>query len=108
MAIHLIFPNPLYIFLSRLPRRIEVQKGTFRCPHCESMQPCKGYKVMKNKNLEGEFVECHTCQGKQKGEDFKYNPATQVFDPVLWDCPYCKALNPNNTFRCRTCHKSLV
>ncbi len=108
MPIHLIFANPLYVLFFRLPRRIEEQGGAFLCPHCESMQPCTGYKVMRNKNLEGEFVECLTCRGKQKGEDFKYNSTTQVFDPVMWDCPYCKALNPNNTFRCRTCYKSLV
>ena len=99
--------NLLFLW-SRRSRRTEVKKGTFLCPHCESRQPCTAFTQMRSKNYEGEFVECDTCQGKQRGEDYRFDTATSNFEPVMWECHYCKAMNPNNTFRCRSCHKSLV
>lgn len=93
---------------SRRTRRIDLRRGTFRCPHCESQQSCVGFTQMRGREYEGDFVECDRCQGKQRGEDFRFSAETRIFEPVLWECPYCRASNPNNTFRCRSCYKSLV
>ncbi|MEP6672127.1 MAG: hypothetical protein ABJF10_23390 [Chthoniobacter sp.] len=94
--------------LTRKKRRTDVIQGRFSCPHCESEQPCTRFVQLGGNQHEGDFVVCATCGGRQRGEDYRYNAATGIFDPVLWDCPYCKALNPNNTYWCRSCHKSLV
>jgi hypothetical protein len=96
------------LILARWKRKVDVVQGHFSCPHCESMQPCTRFVQLRGRDYEGEFVVCSTCGGQQKGQDFRFNPSTGIFDPVMWDCPFCKALNPNNTYWCRTCHKSLV
>ena len=100
--------NFLFLF-SRRSRKTDAIKGTFSCPHCNCSQPCKRYDQVRGQaQFEASFVQCDTCSGKQKGENYQFNPTTSVFEPVLWECFYCKAKNPNDTFRCRQCHKSLV
>jgi hypothetical protein len=102
--------NFLFLLLrSSCSRKADVKKGTFLCPHCNSSQPCKRYDQVRGQaEFEASFVQCDTCTGKQKADNFHFNPETSVFDPVLWECFYYQAKNPNDTFRCRQCHKSLV
>lgn len=63
---------------------------------------------MRGNNYQGEFVECDKCKAKQRAENYRFEIATSRFEPVMWECHYCKAMNPNDVFRCRTCFKSLV
>ncbi len=102
-----MFWSFLFLF-SRRTKRVDVREGAFVCPHCESQQSCVGYTQMRGRQHEGEFVQCLKCEGKWRGGDYRYEAATKVFEPVLWECPSCKAQNPNDVFRCRRCYKSLV
>jgi hypothetical protein len=63
---------------------------------------------MRLNTPEGGFVECLTCGGRERGEDYRYNTESSEFAPVTWECGSCKATNPNSTFKCLRCHKSLI
>jgi hypothetical protein len=105
--------------LSRGETTRPFRKGEWSCPNCKSLKPAVHYQHMQEWRLWGliglggdqlikEYTACEGCGAYEPVENFAYNPATKTFDPVQWDCPWCKHLNPNTTFRCKQCDRSLV
>src|SRR5690349_10703988 len=92
--------------------------GKWSCPNCKSQQTAVHYQILEGWRIWGiglgpnrvlkEYITCEGCNSSASAEDFTYNTATKSFDSVQWDCPWCKNLNPNTTYRCRKCGKSLV
>src|SRR5215207_11304863 len=92
--------------------------GKWVCPNCKSEQTAVHYQILEEWSLWGfglggdhlikEYITCEGCQSWETPENYTYNAATKTFDPVQWDCPWCKNLNPNTTYRCRKCERSLI
>jgi len=108
---------PLLFLRTSLKRALE--KGEFTCPKCNARRTSAHCQIVKGVRFLGfigtgggevleDFIECSGCGWREPSQNYAFNPETKTFDPVQWDCPWCKHLNPNTTFRCLKCRKSLV
>ena len=102
---------------SRGPKRKQIRTAQFSCPSCREMQSCAHFLWVNvssfcgfsgSEEYIGEVIECGSCHQDFRADDFSYNATTLTFDPVMWDCPFCKHLNPNNTYVCFVCQRSLI
>jgi hypothetical protein len=108
-------------FFIRWGRRTTEQKvnaGSFRCPRCETQQSCKHIRCVKQSHLywiplgngenQGEWLVCDTCKSRYPAEQYIFDRDTKTFKTQTWDCGYCGHINPNTTYRCRSCDRSLI
>ena len=88
--------------------------GDFKCPVCFSQTSYVRKRfdqyftlffipLFKLGTL-GEHTECLSCHSiiQDKSQHVIEEPEK------MWECPNCKAQNPNTTYTCQNCHYSLV
>ena len=100
------------------PKTRTLNKGHFNCPRCESRQPCRHFQVYHSTTLFGipsgggqdirQFIRCDACKAEYPAANYSFRSDADEFIPVKWDCPFCRSSNPNTTYRCRACDRSLV
>jgi hypothetical protein len=96
----------------------KLSSGRFDCPDCKSEQPCTLravgryfaiYSIALNETQRiQEYVICEGCGHRFDSASYRSSDGHAPAQPVTWDCPKCKHINPNHSYRCLQCRYSLV